>query len=436
MASVGHTPSRSGGNGDLIGWSDVPKEEVETELERILESHHFRGSKKCSRFLKHIVQAALTGHFECLKERTIGVDVFDREPQYDTNQDPIVRGTAGEVRKRLAQYYLEEAAAGELRITLPPGSYIPELHSSSQERGHILAPLTAAVPLTGPGIPATVQAAPTPRSNRFVAAGVISCLCIAAGVVVWLFRPTDLDRFWTPVMKDSSVLICVGQPQLYTFRFDTAQGLNSWFTDGLDSHQTPQITTVPLHEIVPMWDKSVALADAQAFSRLVNLFARERKQVDLRGERSVSLSDLRGKPVVLIGAFDNDWTMSMIGEQRFYFATDTATRTQFIRDHKNPSERDWRLVDAWPPGKTIDKDYALVTRVVNRTTERTTIILGGISQYGTEAAAEFVTTPGYFGQALTHAPSDWYHKNIQVVLATSVISGVSGPPSVVATYFW
>lgn len=435
MASVGHTPSRSGSSGCLIGWSDAPKEDVQAELERILESHHFRGSKKCSRFLKHVVEAAVTGQFECLKERTIGVDVFDREPQYDTNQDPIVRGTAGEVRKRLAQYYLEEAAAGELRITLPPGSYIPELHSSTQERSQVLAPLAPALPLTPSPVPASVPA-PTPRSNRFLGAGVISCLCIAAGVFTWLFRPTDLDRFWAPVMKDSSVLICVGQPQLYTFRFDTAQVLNSWFTDGVDSHQTPRITSVPLHEIVPMWNKSVALADAQAFSRLVNLFANKRKQVDLRGERSVSLSDLRGKPVVLIGAFDNNWTMNLVGEQRFYFASDAATRTQFIRDHTNPSENDWRLVDAWPPGKSIDKDYALVTRVVNRTTERTTIILGGISQYGTEAAAEFVTDPGYFERALTHAPSDWYRKNMQVVLSTSVLSGVSGPPSVVAAYFW
>src|SRR6201996_6580827 len=106
------------------GWSDLPRSEVFAELDRILESHHFRTSKKCSRFLRHIVEAAANGRFDCLKERTLGVDVFDREPHYDTNQDPIVRGTAGEVRKRLAQYYLEAGDYG-LRFSLPPGSYIP-----------------------------------------------------------------------------------------------------------------------------------------------------------------------------------------------------------------------------------------------------------------------------------------------------------------------
>ncbi|MFZ0595263.1 MAG: hypothetical protein WAM39_32670, partial [Bryobacteraceae bacterium] len=179
-----------------------------------------------------------------------------------------------------------------------------------------------------------------------------------------------------------------------------------------------------------------ALADAQAFSRLANLFIRKRKQLDLRGERFVSLSDLRGRPAILIGAFDNDWTLSFAGELRFYFDTDEQTHAQLIRDRQRPLSTNWGLVDAWPPGKEIHNDYALVTRVVNRTTEQTIVILGGIAQYGTEAAVEFVTEPNYFEQALAHAPSNWSRKNIQVVLSTRVLSGVSGPPTVVAAYFW
>ncbi len=126
----------------------------------------------------------------------------------------------------------------------------------------------------------------------------------------------------------------------------------------------------------------MALADAQAFARLMNLFARRRKQMDLRGGRSVSLSDLRGRPSILIGAFDNDWTMNLTGELRFYFDTDQQKHAQIIRDQQKPDATDWKLVDAWPPGKDISKDYALVTRVVNRTTERTIVMVGGISQYG------------------------------------------------------
>lgn len=426
MGSLDNTPGVSGGV--AASWSDLPRSEVLAELDRILESHQFRASKKCSRFLRHIIEAAVNGHFDCMKERTLGVDVFDREPHYDTNQDPIVRGTAGEVRKRLAQYYLE-AREGELRFSLPAGSYIPEAHYFAPQ------PLRASLPV----VRLTTAASPQIRNRRkptgITFAGLAAAVLLTTSL--WLLsRPTSLDRFWMPIISSKSVLVCMGQPQFYTFHPDTARVLNSWFAYGQHNPPTPPINSVPLNAIIPMWDKSVALADAQAFSQLVNLFARKRKQIDLRGERSVSLSDLRGRPAIFIGAFDNEWTLNLAGELRFYFDTDEQTHAQIIRDKQRPAATDWKLVNAWPPGKDINKDYALVSRVVNRTTERTVMILGGISQYGTEAAAEFVTNPTYFNSALTGAPSDWYRKNIQIVLSTRVLAGVSGPPTVIAAYFW
>ena len=54
-----------------------------------------------------MVELALKGQTENLKERTIGIDVFERNPDYDTNIDHVVRTTAGEIRKRIAQYYHE-----------------------------------------------------------------------------------------------------------------------------------------------------------------------------------------------------------------------------------------------------------------------------------------------------------------------------------------
>jgi hypothetical protein len=419
--------AQSSSVGIVAGWIDLPREEVLAELDRVLDSHHFHTSKKCSRFLRHIVEAALDGHFDSLKERTLGVDVFDREPQYDTNQDPIVRGTAGEVRKRLAQYYLD-APASKLRFGLPPGSYIPEAHYAGTRKEQSPASLPA------------IDAAAEQRNSRKWLGIAATALAVCAVVTTssWLFlRPTPLDRFWAPLENDNSVLVCMGQPRFYIFEPKTARVLNPWFADVQEGRpQSPPLAAVPLSEIVPMWDRSVSLADTQAFSRLVNLFARKRKQVDLRGERLISLADLRGRPSIFIGAFDNQWALSFAGDLRFYFDTDNQRHAQMIRDRQRPAQSDWKLVDAWPPGRDINRDYALVTRVVNRTTERPIVILGGISQYGTEAAAEFVTDPTYFERGLTHAPSDWYRKNIQIVLTTQVLSGVSGPPTVVAAYFW
>ncbi len=78
----------------------------------------------------------------------------------------------------------------------------------------------------------------------------------------------------------------------------------------------------------------------------------------------------------------------------------------------------------------------MVTRVFNHTTEQPVVILAGISQYGTQAAAEFVTNPEYFSRAIPNLPKGWEKKNVQVVLYTRVLSGVSGPPSVLAVNAW
>jgi hypothetical protein len=78
------------------------------ELEKILNSHGFRASKRSQEFLSYVVMQTLAGNAELLKERSIGVEVFHRPAGYSTGDDGVVRGQAGEVRRRLEQYYHEQ----------------------------------------------------------------------------------------------------------------------------------------------------------------------------------------------------------------------------------------------------------------------------------------------------------------------------------------
>ena len=103
-------------------------EEIRALLERVLGSHLFRGSRRCQILLRHITERTLAGDIASLKERTLGVEVFGRAPDYDTSQDPIVRAGAAEIRKKLAQYYQEPGHESEVRIDLLAGSYIAEFH--------------------------------------------------------------------------------------------------------------------------------------------------------------------------------------------------------------------------------------------------------------------------------------------------------------------
>ena len=105
---------------------------VRRALQSVLSSSAFAGSKQCQLFLRLAVERSLAGDLESLPEPVIGVEMFGAPADYDTSNDAVVRVRATEVRKRLAQYYTEAKQTPQVRIELPPGSYVPEFHWSSR----------------------------------------------------------------------------------------------------------------------------------------------------------------------------------------------------------------------------------------------------------------------------------------------------------------
>lgn len=389
---------------------------VREQLDRLLASPHFKTSRRCSDFLRHVVQTTAEGRADTLKERNLGMAIFDRPPDYDTNQDPIVRNTAGQVRKRLAQYYVSPGREGEVRIDLPPGSYVPE----------ITAPAPAPVPEAAVLPPATTR--------RWVLAGIGVAAVLL--ILVWAARPVSrssgLDAFWAPILRAAGpVTVCVGQGHTYKLNEEWDRYFEG--QAGERGSQPSPAEFVPLQTILPVWDRHIGLSDAQAAVRVASLFARFGREVALRGGRTTSLADLRQKPVVLIGAFNNEWTLRLAGELRFYF--DTENGEFFVRDRRNPDQHGWQ-VRTDPANPRVETDYAIVSRIHNPTTEQAVVVAAGIKGGGTYAAGEFLTNPGYLEAALKHAPREWEQKNVQFVLSTQIYSGTPGPPQVVAAHYW
>src|SRR5947207_12542487 len=76
-------------------------EAVRSALERLLGSPKFAMSARASRFIRFIVETALDGRKDTLKEYVLGVEVFDRSAAFDPTTDTIVRVEAVKLRKRL-----------------------------------------------------------------------------------------------------------------------------------------------------------------------------------------------------------------------------------------------------------------------------------------------------------------------------------------------
>ncbi len=100
---------------------------LQQHLKEVVEGEAFKGSHRSGQFLTYILEESIAGRFAGLKERVIGVKLFGRDPSYDTGEDAIVRVTASDVRKRLLQHYGKYGITSEFRISLPLGSYIPEI---------------------------------------------------------------------------------------------------------------------------------------------------------------------------------------------------------------------------------------------------------------------------------------------------------------------
>ncbi len=396
-------------------------EDIRTQLERLLAGVPFRTSRRCQTLLRHIVERALAGETTSLKERSLGVDVFERQSDYDTSEDPVVRVTAGEVRKKLAQYYQQPEHAGEPRIELNPGSYIPEFHF----------PDTLVTP------PPQVQA-PAPRPSRLLVAACVTAVVAitAVGLLSLRWHRSDLEQFWGPMMDaPGGVLFCLGQPRVYNIRSDAEQrDLENRIEGPPGGSLESSKESIPLQRLVPMWDRYVALGDATCLLRLTSLFEKRGRTYRVRGAASTSFSDLRERPAVLIGAFNNEWTLRALGRLRYTFYKNFQG-LEAIRDRDHPEQSDWKLVDSWP-GWSISNDYAIVSRVVDRSTDKLVVIAAGITHFGTEGAGEFLSDPACFAEALPRLPPDWQRKNLQIVLSVPVVHGASGHPRVLATYVW
>jgi hypothetical protein len=394
-------------------------EEVLAELERVLGSPHFRGSRRCQTLLRRITEQSVVGHADCLKERSLGVEVFGRVADYDTSQDPVVRASAAEIRKKLAQYYQESGRESHIRIELPSGSYLAEFHFLEEK----------------PAAPVT-QTRSRHRTKLLAGAVVTVALVILAAILaVPNLRHSDLDDLWGPVLKtQGNVLVCVGLQAAYNWRSAQAQDA----TQGILQTPTGEAAasrSVREQDLVLIRDRYVAVDDALCLVRLTSLLERHRKAYRIRGERSTSFADLRDTPAVLIGAFDNPWTLRTGGQLRFTFTKDSEHDTGMVHDSQHPDKSDWRLSQYWP-NWDIPTDYAIVTRMVDTTSDRPVIIAAGLTQYGTMGAGEFLSNEEYFSEAVRQLPKNWPKKNLQIVLSVPVVNRISGRPRVLATYVW
>src|ERR1035437_530768 len=424
------------------------RDAILTELHEILSSPHFCNSKRYPALLQYIVEKTLAGESEKLKERTLGVEVFDRPPSYDTNADTVVRYTAGEVRKRLSLYYSDLGRKPAIRISLPAGSYVPEFlheHDELEEPadgpGHLpthaprpglfaeiageihehgepsqsdLAVRYPSISTAGvyPGAPLSQT-----RTNPRRVAGWLLPAAVAIGLLAgvgWRYRTvlpkTSIDNFWAPVLHDqSAMMVCIG---------------GSVFSQ---TH-TSGVATATKDVDYPF----ISIQSAAAAAQLSALLERSGGvTTQLQASATTPLTDLREHPVIMLGGYNNQWTLRLLQPLRFHFSPESVESS--IVDETQPAVR-WER-DPSLPYSNAD-DFALIARFRDSTTNSWVIALAGVGRNGTEAAAQFVTSPNYMQMLRDKVGSDFSDRNVEAVLKVNVIDGKTGAPLILAVHVW
>ena len=460
MPSVPHAPENLSPTLPRLDPSDAA---IRATLHLILQSQPFRTSKQCQDLLSYIVKHSLHGDDASLRERILGIEVFGRATNYDTSEDPVVRMRAADVRKRLAQFYqaietTSDAHPEIVHIELKPGSYRVTFHYERAPREDIgSSPLpisasaldsaahdaTAVAALIAP--PVLDDAASPPvafnqpsQARRAVAytaiAAVVFSLLALAGWKAWIVRSDrSQQRFWAPLTRSGQpVLVYVGSNAVYRFtpaylaRYRKEHGIThngpEFFVD------LPKGGNIQADDLMAVKDCFVSVADLAAVTQVVALMKGWDKPYNLRSASDITIGDIRNTPAVLVGAFNDNWTLEATNDLPFSFRDGTR-----IENRADPAHS-WTINEE--NGVPATEDYALISRLQHSNTGGPVLSVGGIGSFGTQAAAEFVTSPEKMNELLKSAPLGWEGKNIQAVLRIKVVGNAPVAVEVAATSYW
>ena len=428
---------------------------LQQHVKDVVEGAAFKGSHRSGQFLRFIVDQAIAGHFESLKERVIGVELFGRSPSYDTGDDAIVRVTASDVRKRLLQHYGRYGATSEFRISLPLGSYIPEItrdlphkpvrpasEPAHQEASAQSADTPAAEAASAVESTAEISIHPAIEDRSHIWSRrkwLILCLLItAANVSLWPFfwnsfaHKTNAASFVLPwsVLYDSPhpLQLITSDPDIAEIQEYTGQELsvsdyaNHNYIPNPEklSHEINQLCRILLHE------NKAALVDTPIAVSIAELAQANSKKVEVHPARSVQLDNLQTDDnLILLGSpRSNPWSAFFSDQLNFRFVYDAASGQEIIRNlHPRPHEQAQYVPTAlgWATGQS----YAVIAMVRNPDQNGHVLLLAGANAEGTEAAGKLVTDLPRLSEALKScgiSPSG-PPQNFELLLRLNMMAG-------------
>jgi hypothetical protein len=424
---------------DQDALSEKRRAAILAELAHILDSPSFRGSRRCSRLLEYSVHQVLKGSTpESFKERTIGIEALQRTPDYDTSEDAIVRVTANEVRKRLAQYYQVAGTSTDPVIALPAGSYAvtfhwqlpqpePEPAKAPDRKPDWLAPrVVAALALLVLVVCAVAYAISTVRP------GSTPFLGRSAAALQSSFAKADplWSRVFNAGQKTNIVLSdAVYREMQYFLGRDVS--LSEYLAPGYPGSLLASAKPETRQAIAFLGrQQTTSIGSATLGSRLLVFGARMGGDPVIRYPRHINAREFNTDNFILLGSrLSIPWGELFEPSMNFPLATDAATHRFYLRNRApRPGEpAEYRESD------NHEQTYADVAVLPNLAGTGTVVILNGIDMVAAEASGEFALDGSLSARLASMPAGPSGNRYAEILIRVRAIAGTAANIEVVAT---
>jgi hypothetical protein len=367
-------------------------------IERVAASHCFQSSARLRDFLFYVADCALRDAPEEATEQQVGVSVFQRSPGYNCAEDNIVRTHARLLRQKLAEYFQNEGIREEIIIEIPKGHYLPIFQSSSR-----------AVPI----LPAIVAPEKAFGSSRLVWLLIALLLPVCLAGAWWWHKDrtannSAINRFWDPFFANNDSLVIYSNALFVGNAFDGlryALPTDSPHTD-MDGNYVDSYTGVG--EVVSVYDLS-------------RLFNSHHSTFTLKRSLLVTWDEAKLKNLIFVGSVEQNPALRVM-PATVDFTPLRGTESFGIVNH-NPKPGEQPLYSR--PNHPLSKDYAILALLPGLDPGRKSLVFGGLTTMGTQAAVDFACDPAGAKQLLDSAVRpDGSIRPFEAVIETKIAGGV------------
>jgi hypothetical protein len=409
---------------------------IRNHVKQIAASDEFRNSGRSREFLIVIVEKALAGRFDELKERVLGVELFDRATAYDTAEDAIVRVTACDVRRRLNRYYSASGKDAELRVSIPAGSYIPEFHwvETTNSQAEAQLPVEPQAELE---VPEFRKTPPTARWAYVAAGFVLGVLAWGLSTSLLAARKNPEGVPWSALLqKGRRLQIVIADTEIS--KMQTFGGYNLSLSDYANHIYWPAETSFPADVkglLNTFRGQSMGATDVAISLEISKRAFAASQTVSILPARSVQLRDFRTDDnFVLLGSPRSDPWVSLFQDRLdFQFVYDPAKSSEVVRN-RNPRKGELDVYTPSAKGWGTGQAFGVVSFISNPNQSGHALLLAGSSAEATDAAAKFALNPDTVTEVLKSngIAAAGNPVSFQVLLRVNTMAGSANTFEVVA----